>query len=74
MNEVILRVALDDIFNEAKTSDFIRFALIEVLQKEIEVFCENEDIPMGQVSMLKTLRTAQVTVTIEPFVGLGEGL
>lgn len=70
MSDPKLQVALDDVFNGADTPEFTQFALSAELQEEIEAFCENEDIPMGQVDMLETLKTAQVVITIVPFEGL----
>lgn len=69
-DEHVCEVALDDVFNEAKTSEFIRSALSSVLLEEVRAYCDNEGIPMGQVNMLGTLRTAQVFITIVPFRGI----
>jgi len=70
MNEVKHKVALEDILNNAELPEFNSHTLMAEVKAEVEAFCENEDISLGQINMLETLKTAEVVITIVPFEGL----
>lgn len=66
MDEHKVDFALDDIFEWGKIAGYAQDGILAELRRCVEQHCTDEDIPISQVNLYRTIANARVVLVVEP--------